>query len=336
MDLPFAGSLSSTDGESNEEVGRSEEDREFFSGDDFEYEQTGTSEDDTSSSGSEQEDVVASLLALPNPPQHSSMQLTSQEKSWSLAIKHFVEKESEELCPLADMEYAVYAIISHGNLADAMRRIQGIQAFREAYRVDVSPQQGVHMIEEFLNQQPRAMLYIDVDVETLQGINVWNAGALDFNKALATEATWRTYIVGAYYMYYACQPTLQTVRQGHAVMADFTAFSWDTKHINEEYHSRYAGEMFSFFPVRFAKYLAFNTGFPATVAWTMLKRVFPPSLIQVIQLGCEIPMAEGEQVPSTLEEKYLQPSLQEANNRTLCRALDLLSLRAKNQALFQL
>ena len=68
----------------------------------------------------------------------------------------------------------------------------------------------------------------------------------------------------------------------------------------------------------------------------MLKRVFPPSLIQVIQLGCRIPLEDGQAYAATLEETYLQPNQEEAYQRLLERAKDLLTLRAKNQALFQL
>lgn len=85
------------------------------------------------------------------------------------------------------MEYAHYAIITQGDLRNALKRITGIQAFRELYHADNSVEQGLQMLEALIKQQPGLLLCIDVDSVTLEGLHVMEIGALNPPAALGVH-----------------------------------------------------------------------------------------------------------------------------------------------------
>ena len=127
---------------------------------------------------------------------------------------------------------------------------------------------------------------------------------------------------------------LATVRRGNYTMGDFGKVGWSV--LNWEAQYRISAEMFSLYPIKFTKYLAYNTGYIANVAWSALQKIYPTALMSVLQMGCRVPLVEDQEVAPTLAEQYLHPSLEFANRNLLLRARDLLALRAKNEKLFRL
>ncbi|CAB9530960.1 expressed unknown protein [Seminavis robusta] len=289
----------------------------------------------------EEEDIFAKLLESPEPHKdHRTMQLTSEERQWALDLKRTVEQDHAELHNLSDMEYAVYAIISQGNQADALTRMGAIQMFREEYQVDNSIEQGVYMLGELMKQQEGLLLCLDVDSATLEGLHVMDIGALNPQAALApcfisgVDYNWRIMVCGFYYYNLACQPCLGTVRAGNHTMADFVGWGWH--HMNMEIQYRFSGEMFAHYPIKFTKMCCYNTNQAANIVWSLVKNVYPSSLMNVLQLGCQIPSESYEEAPKSLSERYLQPDLNQACLRMLTRANSLLTLRCRNDELFRL
>ncbi|CAB9520487.1 expressed unknown protein [Seminavis robusta] len=293
----------------------------------------------------EDENHIVRLLQLPrlDDQDNGTMTLTQEEHGWACQLKQKVmettctasdDDQSPPLTPLTDMEIAQYALVSGGDVPNAMKRIQAMQAFRSTYGIHHSPEQGVEAIGTFLEQQAGLILCFDVDTVTWDGIRVVDVGALNPAAAVASEDTWRIFIRGDYYLYYTCQPTLATIRRGNHTMMDFSEFSW--KQWNMELQYRFCAEMFAQYPIKFRQLLCFNTGTVANVCWSLVRRLYPTSLTNVLELGCEVPCQFGDDFPKPLAHQYLQPSLQEAYCRQLLRAKDLLSLRAKNEQLFRL
>lgn len=285
------------------------------------------------------DDAIDQLLAADSPHLDGTMRISPQERDWALAIKQAVE-DHKDLKELTDMEYAHYAIICEGNLRNALKRISSMQDFREAYNVDNSVEQGFEMLAALMEQHPGYVLCIDVDSVTMEGLHVIDPGNCDPLIALSVDSTkgadhnWKVLVLGSYYLFYAVQPVLTTVRAGNYTIADFSAVSWTI--LNMEFQSRLAGELLSNYPIKFSKFLAFNTGFVTNICWSVLKKIYPPAITGVLQLGCRVPLVGDQEVPLKLEETYLQPSMKTAYERLLLRAKDLLSLRRKNEEFFRL
>ena len=71
--------------------------------------------------------------APPTPP-HPMMIITDQERGWALALKEAVAA-NPDLANLSDMDYAYHAIATRGDSEMALQQIQGMQVFREQYKV---------------------------------------------------------------------------------------------------------------------------------------------------------------------------------------------------------
>jgi hypothetical protein len=97
-----------------------------------------------------------------------------------------------------------------------------------------------------------------------------------------------------------------------------------------------AGEMFAHYPMKFTKMQCFNTNQVANMVWSLLKKVYPRSIMNVLQLGCQLPADPNQQKCRTLREIHLQPDLETASIRMLSRAKELLILRRRNEEMFRL
>lgn len=288
------------------------------------------------------QDVVEAMLASPAPHLDArTMTLSDQEREWAKAIREAVQTD-EELTPLSDFEYAHYALISKGDTRNALMRARALQAFRQEYQVDDSVEQGLYMMGELMRQQEGLLLGLDVDSTTLEGLHVMDIGKLNSEVAMGinplhtyVDYNWRIFVCGYYYYLKVVQPCLTTIRVGTYTMADFHNWGW--KHMNMEIQYRFSGEMFAQYPMDFSKFLAFNTNSVANMIWSLLKKVYPPSLLGKLQLGCQV-SNEGQigRGAITLAEKWLLPTVDDAYQRMLTRAKDLLVWRRRNEELFRL
>jgi hypothetical protein len=280
------------------------------------------------------DDVVVRLLN--NPLSHedsATMRLTADEIQWAQQLKEIVER-SPDLQNMNDLWIAQYALVSQGDLEEARRRIVATQTFQREFGVDHSLEQGLEMFAQLLEQQRGLLLSLDVDNVTMEGLHIMDQAKLNPNAALSSPQSWKVLMVGFYYYFYIVQPTIATVRIGHYTMSDFGNFDWHN--LSMELSTCSNAEMLRLYPIKYTKFLAFNTNGIANIMFSLTKNIFPKSMIDSVQLGCRVPMTEDENVPRPLSEMYLQPSLEQSNERMRARARELLLLRAKNEAHFRI
>ena len=147
----------------------------------------------------------------------STMELSPQELVWALDTKRAViqaAKESDFLKELSDYEYAHYALITRGNVEEALRRIEMMQHFREEYKIADNSDEGIEILMKFTRQQqPWFMVSVDYSPNHGHFILVYdyarfNPSAVDFPE------DWRIFLGGMYYIHQLCQSNLMACRQG--------------------------------------------------------------------------------------------------------------------------
>lgn len=297
---------------------------------------TENTDDYSSSSMSDDDDDENDTLTrlLSNPQCHLdplTMQLTNTERGWALALQQAVSNRPD-LNEMSDLWITHYALVAGGNTQNALHRIACMQAFQEEYKVDNSVEQGVQSLEQLMLQQPGLLLSLDVDSTTLQGLHIMDCSRLHPDVALKTHRTWPVLVVGFYYYFLVCQPTLATIRNGQYTMQDYG--EWDWHNCSLEGFSRFNAEFGKEYPIKFSRLSAYNTNSAANMMFALTKHIFPRSMMDAVQLGCQVAPEEG--IARPLADIYLQPNLQECNHRMLTKARQLLSLRAKNDAGFRL
>lgn len=282
----------------------------------------------------EGEDIILKLLDDPLSHQDAqTMSLSAQEHGWALSLKDAIANSPHHQS-MSDMWVAQYAIISKGDIPNALHRIQAFQAFEKEYHVDHSVEQGLLQLAGLADISPGLFLSLDVDPVTYEALAVTDMSRLNPQAMLEDHRTWKSTITGFYYYLYASQPTLATVRSGMYGQVDFGGFDWHN--LSWEHLQKLSDEVLSLYPVHYSKVLAYNTNALANIMFAMVKKIFPLSLMKALQLGCRIPMTELEEVPRPLSAMYLQPSMEACNLRMMLRAKDLLLLRAKNESNFRL
>lgn len=280
--------------------------------------------------------------SIPSQPAHltdPTMMLTDQERRWALAIKEKVNS-SDSFRPLTDMECAHYAIISRGNMAEALVRIEGMQTFREAYSIDNSPEQGVYFLEQFEILFPRALMHLDICPTTNAGIWVFDFGAHYAKKGISPNSTkgpdfnWEVSVLASYYMFTVIQPSLASIREGVGCALDFADYSFE--HFSFEYYQRLHDECFGYLPLKWRKCEGYNTTMAANLGFSMIKTLMNANLKSTYKMGCQLEGRGAGASAMRLREVYLQPSPETAHHRAVEKARELLILRAYHERTFRL
>ena len=138
--------------------------------------------------------------------------LSDEELEWVWALKIAVEAD-EDLKPLSDLEYVHQALFAKENTEEAVKRVRGLQYFREEYRICDHPEEGVRLIEAWMNKHPGFLLSVDVDEIHGHFIMVY-----DYAKRrpgeIKTPEDWRDHLGGMYYLMHAMQNNVHAIREG--------------------------------------------------------------------------------------------------------------------------
>ena len=210
-------------------------------------------------------------------PVDPTMRLTPDERNWALEIKAAVNNSSNNsnnnnnaLEKLCDFECAQWAIISKGNIADALRRIGTIQAFRKNYKIDNSVDQAVFYLNALMDQQPGFVLNLNVDLVLQESVNCYDVGKFLPKVAMGCSKNngdgssggifdnWQICLGGVYYLKYTCQPSLAVIRNGFMELIDFGDYEWEN--FSMEAQERLFGELMGDYPMFEKHLLAYNTG----------------------------------------------------------------------------
>jgi hypothetical protein len=288
--------------------------------------------DDDPSDGEESLEDEAPLNPHLLPPE---MKLTEDELRWAWEIKVYVEAHGREIDPLCDMEYALHAVFARGNLREAVQRIQGLQRFRRLYRVQDTIQEGVQVMQDFIQLQPRVLMTVDVCGDNGEAIMAWNQGACLPARAMETEAQWKNHLLLHYYLFKIQQPTLQAVRAGSFHLIEGKDMTWEN--FDQTFEKRLHDEFWSYYPIKIKQLMVYNTNSVVNVAWGLTKRMMRPDLRKALVLGCQIEWNSDPTNPKlSLCDLYFQPNFDEATRQLMERGKQLLTQRCYNEKIFRL
>ena len=320
----------------------------------FEYEEYAEeeledyAEDDTHSNhdSDSDEDNASNAPVLPDP-----MKITEREREWAQAIKDAVEQAGAtnrtngrpRLRPVSDTEYAQHALVSMGDAATALQRIENLHWFRDEYGIDDTPEQGVQCLHQWMNLQPGFLLRIDVCPDTGEGILVADHGAFYPSRALVCSSTdhtaeqnWKIHARGHYYLLRTLNPSLRSIREGVFALMEASTMSWGN--YSSTYMHRMQQELRAHYPMKFKKCMVYNTSGVANLVYALAKRFMPRDFIKVVEVGCQIHQTDSIclKPPMTLPDLYLEPTSQAAQGYLLKRVGEILAMRAENEKNFRL
>lgn len=259
-----------------------------------------------------------------------------EEREWAVVIKRAV-LEADHLHPLSDYEYVQYAIISQGDIHDALERISAQQTFKTKYHIDDSVDQGRRYLGWVMNNIPGFVLYLDNHVETNESIIAWECSVFNPKEIMKDDKAWEAYMTFSYYLYSLSQPTFASIRAGIVLLLDCAEVEW--KNVSMEFQQRTHEELRNSYPFKYKRVLAYNTHLIANLGWSLFKKIMSPTMRDSLQLGCRIdlsPALDGPEALSRLRQLLFQPSQEVAQTNILRRAGDLLAKRVENVSTFKL
>lgn len=259
------------------------------------------------------------------------MWLSPLECSWAQELKETIEMEESGIEPLTDFEYAEHAIVAQGNLEEALRRIQGMQTFREVYRPKDTVQEGVYYMQAQIRLLPGVYMHTDISAETGTCMCVWNFAKFDPTRLLATEENWKTHILGEYFWRHMQQPTFRSVRQGSYQLIESRGVGWHNFDSTAE--QRWNQELMNHMPMKVKQVLVYNSNTVMNLVWSLAKPFMMEEHRNSMKLGCTI---DCENPEATLMDVFCQPSVEAAEARVVENANRYLAIRYQNQSRFRL
>ena len=180
------------------------------------------SEDD-SSTVDHDEEPIPERLSIDDPRR---MHLTVEERQWALDIKDAV-KSTAELDDLSDFMYAQLAIITRGNLEDAIRRVTGLQYYRQEYNILDTLQDGCRQMKKMIDLFPRQLLSFSFSVNEGTYVLIHDMTELD-TTALNTPEKARSWMAGSYYIHATMCPDMASIRRGSITLIEWYVldFNW--------------------------------------------------------------------------------------------------------------
>jgi phenylalanyl-tRNA synthetase alpha subunit len=164
----------------------------------------------------EEEAIVLQKLSRDDPRR---MQVTMEERRWALEIKNSIQLIAE-LDNLSDYMYAQLAIITRGNVKDAIRRVTGLQHYRQEYNILDTLQDGCQQLLKLFDLFPEQFLSFSFSESEGTYVLIHDATKFD-TTALNTPEKVQSFMAAAYYLEATKCPDMASIRRGSIVFVEW-------------------------------------------------------------------------------------------------------------------
>ena len=161
--------------------------------------------------------------AVAPPPYTASA--TNLEIARAVRIKRAAildpDVNADKIC---DLEFLQYAIVAKDDMAQALRRIQRMQRFKQRNGIqrDGSYEQAMRDISMFQTLHPD--FFLSLAESPVDGVHILSANYAKFRAfRMTTEEAQVVRIRGLFYYFQACQPHVDAMRAGYVSLADTIA-----------------------------------------------------------------------------------------------------------------
>lgn len=269
------------------------------------------------------EEVVDEPPAALDDEEWGPMSLTQEERELAEDIKTVVELDSE-IRPLSDYLCAQFAIfaLTQNDPPTLPEIIDQVKAFNEAkveHMILDSYQDGLLYVEHFLRD-----LVPGYTLSAMYGepnAVVVDIGNFDM-RLLDDDNRVREWIAGLFYMNHAATKSFQTTRDGLNLFVECEGFKPPTNMYRINPLLKW-GEFGATYPLRFASFRHFHTNLVVNLIVSASKTVLPSFLHEHFEVGC--------QMNSRLDEIFLVPDLETANDRILASVQKALQERYEHE-----
>ena len=260
------------------------------------------------------------------------MNLTEEELELAREIKAAVEA-TPEIDALSDMMYAQFAIVAVSdedeppNVDCLLEKILQLQEVRREHRVLETYENGCAMLEQMVKGLLPGM-YLSFAYNPANGTHTLVADLARFNSSVLSNAgKVNVWIAGYYYMSHSLCPDFQSIRAGVNIVTECDGYDWRNENMFNVNVLRKWCDFGSCYPQHYASIRHYHVGVFMNLLKTVGKKIVP-RLFAKTRTDCEH--------DSRLDQLFLVPTLEAANERIVSRMKSELARRYKNEASFSL
>ena len=261
----------------------------------------------------------------------STLKLSSEELRWARELKAATiaaAKESDHLKEISDFEYAHYALYTRGDVEQALERIEMMQHFREEYKINDTPEEGMEILLRFTREQ-QPWFMVSIDYSSTQGhfIYVYDYARLNPGVVKYPE-DWRIFLGGMYYIYQLSQCNFMACREGIVHICECDSMS--NNNFNGEFMMQNWHHLMAHYPIVQKECSWLHTPLEGNLQHAFYKRLMGP-MANIIRVGCHFDGYDGR-----IDEMFKTPTEAIAEQRLLTRYLCYLRVRYHHQASYRL
>ena len=284
------------------------------------------SEDDETTDSSENAAWFVSDDPLPstmNSDDPRRMKLTAEERDWALDIKDMINM-MPELESISDFWCAQLALTCKDNILDAFHKARALQHFKKEYRISDSLEDGCQNLRRLVHLFPEHFLSFSFSHQDSMYVNFVDMAKCDPSTQITTRRDEVHWFAGSYYVMHALFPDFESVRKGCITVAECEGVGFEQKGAIKAM-LQMSQELFSCYPFR-GKVLNYHTGAFYHIIATMMKKVLPTEVAEHFEVGYDFEYR--------LNEIYMVPTVEQANQRLLQRMEESLRTRFVNEQSF--
>lgn len=252
------------------------------------------------------------------------MKLTQEEHQRAVLIKNMVEM-MPDLDNWSDFMYAQLAIVCKDDVDDAIRRLIGMQDFREEHKILDTYNQGCFYLKKAFGFFPRHFLSFGFNETDGRYVFISDFSQLEPKNFTSPENV-DEYIINVYYAHFALLPDLESVRKGYVTMVECQDMQMRRDVLN--LLSSAFSSFLTYYPLN-GECKHYHTGTMVNIVASMLRKILPDHVRRQYQVGCTF---DG----GNMAEVLLTPTVEEANKRMLAHMQAALKRRYDNEQSFRL
>ncbi|CAB9516622.1 expressed unknown protein [Seminavis robusta] len=278
----------------------------------------GDNNGDDGSDSAEQADPIPSVLSINDPRR---MQLTREELEWARDVKELT-RGYPDLDNVSDFMCAQIAIITRGDLDDAVSRVVALQYYRQNYKVIDTEDDGIRYLNFLVPFFPTQILSFCFSISEGTYLLVQDVTKME-TCALSAADKVNDWMAASYYMHNAMCPDFATIRRGTITLLECEGMRIDQKQ-DFKLIQKLLSELLCYYPFK-GEMRCFHTGVAFNIMAAIMRRLVPEGKIMT---GCTF---EGR-----LDQFYLLPDVTTANRRVLEQLIRALKRRYENEKSFSL
>ena len=266
------------------------------------------------------------------------MDLTEEEKGWTTALRGALILADEELAKsITDFQYAQHAIVAKGDVDKGLKRIRRLQEFKISHGIaeegSITVDKAKEIIKKAEEKAPGVIMSFGREEKDgeVHGRHVFTMCYNAFIPANLDEEDLKNFFVGFYLWLEACQPDLESVRQGMAFVLECEGLGW--KNFSLELEKQAAQLYQNAYPIRIKEMSVLHPNRLMQVFYTLCKPFLSKRVKEVLNMNADLDEIKGRYSPQLLPTTLggTQDQLDMVD-----KMMDSLQHRLENEASFKL